>query len=313
MSIELFEHNQKSYMSATKMLREKGKAAIVHPTGTGKSFIGFKLCEDNPQKIICWLSPSEYIFKTQMENLSKVTDGYTPENIRFITYAKLMNMSEEEMGKIQPDYIILDEFHRCGAEQWGAGVNKFLHIFTDTPVLGLSATAIRYLDNQRDNYQSLSNEQIKRLKDLGIIWNCESVSWETAFNYAVEYSKEHGTLQMPGQYKDRDGFCLGNWIRAQRKKKFAGTLSAERINRLEAIGMDWISKRAREWEIHFENSKIYFEQHGNLNMPTSFVDDTGFNLGRWVRRMEKEKSKLKVSGENGNQIARLEKIGIHWE
>ena len=175
----------------------------------------------------------------------------------------------------------------------------------------LSNQKVHY--NNPNNYRALSNEQIKRLKDLGIIWNCESVSWETAFNYAVEYSKEHGTLQMPCQYKNRDGFCLGNWIRAQRKKKIAGTLSAERIKRLESIGMDWISKRAREWEIHFENSKIYFEQHGNLNMPTSFVDDTGFNLGSWVRRMEKEKSKLKVSGENGNQIARLEKIGIRWE
>lgn len=116
---------------------------------------------------ICWLSLSEYIFKTQLENLSKATDGYTPENIRFITYAKLMNMSEEKMGEMQPDYIILDEFHRCGAEQWGVGVNKFLHIFTDIPVLGLSATAIRYLDNQRDMSDELFDGNIASEMTLG--------------------------------------------------------------------------------------------------------------------------------------------------
>ena len=72
MEIKLFEHNQQAYKAAVAMLAETGKAAIVHPTGTGKSFIGFKLCEENPDKMILWLSPSENIFKTQLENLSAV-------------------------------------------------------------------------------------------------------------------------------------------------------------------------------------------------------------------------------------------------
>ena len=70
MKIELFEHNQTAYQAALDMLKTTGKAAIVHPTGTGKSFIGFKLCEDYPDQTICWLSPSEYIFRTQVENLA---------------------------------------------------------------------------------------------------------------------------------------------------------------------------------------------------------------------------------------------------
>ena len=63
----LFPHNETAYRRAVSMLEETGKAAVVHPTGTGKSFIAFKLCEDHPDKIVCWLSPSEYIFKTQKE------------------------------------------------------------------------------------------------------------------------------------------------------------------------------------------------------------------------------------------------------
>lgn len=98
------------------MLAETGKAAIIHPIGTGKSFIGFKLCETHTDSVICWLSPSSCIFETQIENLKKVTGGYIPENITFFTYTKLMLLSDEEIADIQPDYIILDEFHRCGAE-----------------------------------------------------------------------------------------------------------------------------------------------------------------------------------------------------
>ena len=146
----MFEHNQAAFDSVLDMLAETGKAAVVHPTGTGKSYIGFKLCEQFPDKKVCWLSPSEYIFNTQLENLKKDSDGWQPENILFFTYAKLMLLSGSELEELKPDYIILDEFHRCGAEMWGEGVERLLKMYPDTPLLGLSATAIRYLDNQRN-------------------------------------------------------------------------------------------------------------------------------------------------------------------
>lgn len=86
--IKLFEHNETAYISAIKMLNKTGKAAIIHPTGTGKSFIAFKLCEDNINKRICWLSPSEYIFKTQCENLAAVGSA-VPDNIVFLLMQSL--------------------------------------------------------------------------------------------------------------------------------------------------------------------------------------------------------------------------------
>ena len=172
------------------MLARTGKAAVIHPTGTGKSFIGFKLCEDFPDKTICWLSPSEYIFHTQLENWraavkstsraeafsvnNQADDGTVeekkqerPMNIRFYTYARLMLMQEEELEKIRPDYIVLDEFHRCGAKMWGQGVRRLLAQYPDAPVLGLSATNIRYLDGQRDMADELFDGNIASEMTLG--------------------------------------------------------------------------------------------------------------------------------------------------
>lgn len=166
MAISLYPHNESAYEAAVSMLAETGKAAIVHPTGTGKSFIGFKLCEDNPCKRVCWLSPSEYIFRTQLENLA-ATGADVPENIRFLTYAKLMLLDEAELQEIQPDYIILDEFHRCGAEQWGQGVQRLLSAYPDAKLLGLSATNIRYLDNQRDMADELFDGNVASEMTLG--------------------------------------------------------------------------------------------------------------------------------------------------
>lgn len=120
MSIELFERNKGAYRSAVQMLTERGRAAVIHPTGTGKSFIAFRLCADNPDKRIVWLSPSEYIYKTRLENIRKVSPGFDGGNISFFTYAKLMLMTDEEIAELAPAYIILDEFHRAGAESWGA-------------------------------------------------------------------------------------------------------------------------------------------------------------------------------------------------
>ena len=165
--IKLYSHNQKAYDLAINMLKDTKKAAIVHPTGTGKSFIAFKLCEDHPDKIICWLSPSEYIFSTQLENLYQATNDYKPNNIVFFTYAKLMGMSKEEIQAIHPDYIILDEYHRAGATFWQKGVEQLLFTYSDIPVLGLSATNIRYLDSQRDMAQELFDGNIASQISLG--------------------------------------------------------------------------------------------------------------------------------------------------
>ena len=149
------------------MLKKTKRAAIIHPTGTGKSFIGMKLAEDHPGAHICWLSPSEYIYNTQIENLKAVTGGYAPDNINFITYAKLMVMNEEEMAAINPGFIVLDEFHRCGAGQWGKGVGRVLDTYPDVPVLGLSATNVRYLDNQRDMAEELFGGNVASRMSLG--------------------------------------------------------------------------------------------------------------------------------------------------
>ncbi|MBP3873324.1 MAG: Helicase associated domain protein [Lachnospiraceae bacterium] len=167
MAITLYRHNQEAYEAAAAMLSAAGKAAVIHPTGTGKSFIGFRLCEDHPDSRVLWLSPSSYIFTTQLENLADASGGWQPENITFLTYARLINLTGEEIEELRPDYIILDEFHRCGARQWGQGVKRLLEQYPEVPLLGLSATAIRYLDNQRDMSDELFDGHIASTMTLG--------------------------------------------------------------------------------------------------------------------------------------------------
>lgn len=144
MSIHLYRHNEDAYQAAERMLDEKGMAAVIHPTGSGKSMIAFKLAERHSESHFLWLSPSEYIYQTQLENT-----GLAFPNIAYMSYSRLMK-NEDCIETLHPDYIILDEFHRCGAAEWGRSVKKLLDTYPEAKRLGLSATNIRYLDNQRN-------------------------------------------------------------------------------------------------------------------------------------------------------------------
>ena len=171
MSLELFPHNQNAYEAAENLLQKETKVAIIHPTGTGKSMIAFQLVLRHATQRILWLAPSEYIFRTQIENLVKSTQLTAQEikaleQIQFLTYAKLMH-NEESIESLEPEYIILDEFHRCGAQEWGKSIEKLLSAYPKAKVLGLSATNIRYLDNQRDMAMELFEGNIASEMSLG--------------------------------------------------------------------------------------------------------------------------------------------------
>ncbi len=207
MAVSLYPHNQTAYKNALHLMEESGRAAVVHPTGTGKSFIAFKLAEEHPGKIVIWLAPSEYIFRSQRENYLKAGgDEAVLSGITFLTYAKLMysmmdfedseapgdagksgkpdsvegaeNTADHGFEKTAgpwksslpfpkaPDYIVLDEFHRCGAESWGRCVGMLMEAYPDAKVLGLSATNIRYLDSRRDMAGELFGGRIASRMEL---------------------------------------------------------------------------------------------------------------------------------------------------
>ena len=144
-ALRLFEHNEKAYRAAVRMMEQYGKAAIVHPTGTGKSYIAFKLIEDNPEKVVIWLSPSEYIFKTQLESLKRNDPDFPLANVHFYTYAKLMCCTQAQLESTV----------------------ALLKLCPDAKFLGLTATNIRYLDNNRDMAEELFDSRVASNMTLG--------------------------------------------------------------------------------------------------------------------------------------------------
>lgn len=141
--IELYPWNQNAYDAVVEQFSLSDRACVIQPCGTGKSWIAFKLIEDNPSKKFLWMSPSKYIFDEQLHN-AMTTAGSSFDNLDQMTYtyAALKAESDESIGT-NYDYIILDEFHHLGAEKWGLGVESIIEANPDIKILGLSATEVR--------------------------------------------------------------------------------------------------------------------------------------------------------------------------
>ncbi len=167
MALKLYPHQAQVSQAVQRMLESNGRAAVILPTGTGKSYIAFHLIEQHPKAAFVWLAPSEYIYRTQTERLRRTNPELSLNHVTFCTYASLLYRTEEELSQLVCDFIILDEFHRCGSEHWGAAVQRLIESYPQAKLLGLSATHIRYLDHQRNMAEELLDNCIAAEMTLG--------------------------------------------------------------------------------------------------------------------------------------------------
>lgn len=166
MAVILYEHNKETYQNILEMFKTKKRVGVVQPTGTGKSFLILKWLEDNIGQSIIVLSPSMEIFN-QLKRYASEMNAIIGLSVLCITYEKLNFMSEEDILSLKADKIILDEFHRAGAEQWGKAIEMLLDNNVNAQILGLTATPVRYLDDARNMADELFNGCLAREMTLG--------------------------------------------------------------------------------------------------------------------------------------------------
>ena len=142
----LYDHNIRSYEKIKQQFEKDNIAAIVHATGTGKSFNALQLALDNKDKKIIYVVPYGSIIEhekeliEQNENVSLEKDF---PNLEFRTYQSFINMSKEEISKLDVDLLILDEFHHIGAPIWGQRINTLVETHEDLKIFGMTAYTVR--------------------------------------------------------------------------------------------------------------------------------------------------------------------------
>lgn len=141
--IKIYEHNKNAFNSVLTKLETSNRTCVVHPTGTGKMYVGLQLIDAMEKDRILYVASLTTILHSLKKELKSC--GIYHQCLDISTYRGISKRLYN-----QYDYIILDEFHRTGATLTNKNINKLLQNNPNAKVLGLSATSIRHLDNMRD-------------------------------------------------------------------------------------------------------------------------------------------------------------------
>lgn len=140
MSMTLNPVNEAAFQKAVQSLETLNRAAVFHPTGTGKSCIAWKVVEAHPQTTFFWLVAGAQRLALRQAELTRYNGGTLPGNVRFCDCEKLAAATPEQwvrLGEQKPGCIVLDCYHELSAVCWAQSVQKLLRMCPLAKVLGL--------------------------------------------------------------------------------------------------------------------------------------------------------------------------------
>lgn len=150
----------------------------------------------------------------------------------------------------------------------------------------------RWISRQRVSYKNnkLTNDQIKKLEEIGMKWNLEASykSWDESYQLALEYFIENGNLNVKSDYITKCGYNLGAWIYLQRKNLIKDKLTQEQIDKLNLIGMIWnvsdnysrIKEILRSNGINYRKYMSYLKQYSVIEIEAKikYLLDKGYAI-----------------------------------
>ena len=83
----------------------------------------------------------------------------------------------------------------------------------------------------------LTQDRINLLESIGFVWNTHSEKWDENFKQLQQYAQKYGHCNVPRNCNKYPK--LSTWVKRQRHQFVSGSMSAERAEKLEAIGFVW--------------------------------------------------------------------------
>jgi len=165
----------------------------------------------------------------------------------------------------------------------------------------------QWCNNLRARYRNntLSPERIKRLENLGFLWDPFSEKWEEMFAELVAYKKAHGDCNVPAVWKDNPS--LGMWCYVQRRAYRINKLSPDHIKRLEQLGFVWELLEVA-WEEMFADLTAYKQAHGDCNVPWEWKDNP--KLAHWCST---QRERYNINKLSSDRTKRLEDLGFRFD
>ena len=178
---------------------------------------------------------------------------WVQQQARMIRLGKMSAGKVEKLNAIQFDYSCRQ--HR---EEWDAMFYQLVGYKKASGQTRVSRKKLKEGEGEREGQETklalwvdtqrrlrrlnkLSEKKIERLNSIGFEWNAFLDKWEQMYNRLLKYKETHGHCLVP-QRHSADG-NLGEWVRTQRRFMRKGTLSADKVERLNAIGFEWAAAK----------------------------------------------------------------------
>ena len=195
--------------------------------------------------------------------------------------------------------------------QWMYGLNKLIEYKKKYGNMDISR---QYLDEdnfnlgnwvsvQRLSKDSMSEAHKLMLNEINFTWDAHDEKWMLMYSLLKDFFKENGHSNIPARYKSKDGYALGIWVGTQRR--FASSLSKERISKLNQLQFNW--NVLRSWDDWYKDLVAYKKKFGDCNVPQDYISTDGSSLGNWVQRQRQER------GLTHERINKLNKIKFIWD
>ena len=174
----------------------------------------------------------------------------------------------------------------------------------------------------------VSPERKRMLDKIGMVW-ADPDAWEHRYDLAMTYKKEHGDLEMPADYETEDGIRLASWLKRQKhllaqdrggltparakalKELFRGEPTRRKASSVQPGGA---TRREKNWNANYRRARTYYRRRGDLLVPASYVDETGFRLGVWISNLRAARKLRPDSPQvTPEHIALLDAIGMEWD
>ena len=303
--MDLLLHNKRAYDAVEEALTTSSRTCVIHPTGTGKSYIAMAYIEAHPDERILFITSYLTTLSRFAADCKKnIPDAFS--HLDLTIYSRLAAgilydpdlltnkyITKKASKRKLDDYdtIILDEFHRCGADTWEGQVRALID---GHRAIGFSATPIRFLDDNRDMgkeifYGNVASEItlhdaiVEGLLPKPQYIICRYSLWE-------DFAKAEGELRL-------------KWMTDQEKKEAADILMHARNFLQNAEGLDMLfstkMKKPHGRYIVFCKDKIHlkqmkkesekwFEWVGEVHKYTMISSDV--NAPRELSKFEKDES-----------------------
>jgi hypothetical protein len=172
-----------------------------------------------------------------------------------------------------------------------------------------------WVNHLRATYKKgkLPKDKVEKLESIGFIWEVPNDSFSVRFNELSTWLETHnGEYPSTRIFQDNAEKSLADWIHTIRKERKKGTLSQDKIDKLDSLEFIW-RPNANRFQNNFNNLVTWLKTHNHIyptGKSTLKTDPLEKSILNWMSYIRQQ---YKIGKMSQDQIEKLNRIRFDWD